>query len=389
MPARLRRLRSVLSGLGSLAAVLLLAILAQLLFASHGRPPVLVQGGSRPGGSGPLGTPTPTVIALGTWQSLNAISTVSPDEGWAAGSMTDCATPDSVGSRALLYHYQHGQWSPVLPPSIGTVSALQMLSASEGWVVTGSNTLAHYQNGQWSAQTISSVPGISGDASVDIRALRMLSPTAGWAVGEAMINVPQPQPPAPTTNMPQPLPTGIILRYDGSQWRVASTYAHASFTSIGLLAPDQGWIGGGGDYFSLSAPYKGWQGSNPLLLTLTDGAWTGETPLNLPGDTSLVDSVSAQPGAGAWLILNHAGGGAVSEAGGTPTALGGQWVAVPMPAIPNRDSLRSVWMVSPDEGWAVGSATWPSSSGQSAGLPNTVTPLILHYLRGTWSIVAS
>jgi len=69
----------------------------------------------------------------------------------------------------------------------------------------------------------------------------------------------------------------------------------------------------------------------------------------------------------------------------------GRWVQVQTPTIQQRRSayLSQVALLAPDEFWGVGDAIWltgiPSDMG--SGYTPTVTPLIVHYKNGVWSIV--
>ncbi|HEX6123608.1 MAG TPA: hypothetical protein VFY89_10630, partial [Ktedonobacterales bacterium] len=171
-----QRLRTTLSGVGSLAAVLLIAVLAQLLFASHGRPSVPGRTGSQVGPGDPGGTPTPTVIAVtpGTYQALSAISMVSPEEGWAAGVATNYAVKNAPWS-TLLYHYHQGQWTSEQAPNVGMVTAIQMLSPTDGWI-TGQQGLLRYDGASW--QPVSLGPLTMSNFGP----LQMLSADDGWLV---------------------------------------------------------------------------------------------------------------------------------------------------------------------------------------------------------------
>jgi hypothetical protein len=53
-------------------------------------------------------------------------------------------------------------------------------------------------------------------------------------------------------------------------------------------------------------------------------------------------------------------------------------------------NIAAISMLSPTEGWAVGTAYWPRKygvpAGPGSGYTPTITPLILHYHDGVWSV---
>jgi hypothetical protein len=53
-------------------------------------------------------------------------------------------------------------------------------------------------------------------------------------------------------------------------------------------------------------------------------------------------------------------------------------------------NIAAISMLSPTEGWAVGTAYWPRKYGipsdTGLGYTPTITPLLLHYHDGVWSV---
>lgn len=79
---------------------------------------------------------------------INSIAMVSPSEGWAGGQMDSFAT----GLETVLLHYVNGQWEATSPSYSGSIGAIVMVSATEGWAAVGGGGAAgflHYQNGRW------------------------------------------------------------------------------------------------------------------------------------------------------------------------------------------------------------------------------------------------
>ena len=68
----------------------------------------------------------------------------------------------------------------------------------------------------------------------------------------------------------------------------------------------------------------------------------------------------------------------------------GHWEAVTPPSVSSNWYLVGVHFTSPDEGWAVGQDSGGSSSDypDTSGTATTGRGLLLHYLNGSWSLVA-
>lgn len=154
-------------------------------------------------------------LTIGTNAEFLAVNFSSPTDGWAVGYQGNINLPTP-----LVYHYSNGIWQYITPPpnlsidlfsvsalaandvwivgnnpfhdlspsyilhwdgsswavqqtSVQGLDAIQMLSATEGWVV-GYRYFLHYVSGNWEQIT---VPG------EDSRSLSFISPSEGWAAG--------------------------------------------------------------------------------------------------------------------------------------------------------------------------------------------------------------
>ena len=71
----------------------------------------------------------------------------------------------------------------------------------------------------------------------------------------------------------------------------------------------------------------------------------------------------------------------------------GRWVQVKTPLIQGRRiaNVAATTFVGPHEFWGVGDAVWWTGipSGPSGGYQPTVTPLIVHYKNGSWTVIES
>lgn len=70
-------------------------------------------------------------------QALSAIMLVSATEGWA------------VGYHGALVHEVDGSWTPLRSPTNNDLFGIAMLSPTEGWAVGDQNTILHDDKGVW------------------------------------------------------------------------------------------------------------------------------------------------------------------------------------------------------------------------------------------------
>jgi hypothetical protein len=439
--------RRFVSWMASVAAVLTIALLAQLLFASHGhRPQPLGKAAATPVvhppeteltsvaivsptegwavGERSVGTGNVAVIyhyTGGLWApvsvpwkvSLQSVSAVSPSDVWAVGSPSGS---NPGGDPVMILHYNGSSWAPVsIPPSTGMLQSIDMVSANEGWAVSSGaglgnggpyapndSAILHYQAGTWTPQPVPPIPGFSAPYTVDLYGVSMLSVSEGWAVGEAQSVIQS----GDSATSGASAPTGVILQYTGGQWKVQRVIASKVLRSVSMVTPTEGWAVGETDTF-FHNPYD----PNPndslvesaahLLLHYTGGQWHEVAkpvgnPVYQSGTLGHIVMVSAAEG---WAVGDYPGSYDTQPDSADNTIIllhysGGRWTQVRQPVILHRyfAYVNGIAMVSASEGWAVGSAIWPPEDGlplSSGGFEPKITPLILHYLNGTWSVYAS
>jgi hypothetical protein len=296
--------------------------------------------------------------------ALNAVFMLSPTDGW------------TVGTNGLILHYTSGTWSgPVSPGATANVLlSVFMVSSGEGWAVGGGTqsqknaTILHYTGGTWTALPINLIP-LSPIHSFSLNWVYFTTPADGWAVGTA----------------------GVIVHFDGVNWGASTSPTLNNFTSIsfgppltGPVNPNDGWAVGNATFFNstLVPPFE------PTIFHWNGYVWTKGVAI---GATNDLNSVFMLNGGDAWAV----GGGPrpTASCSASPVALcpiilhfsGGSWNTVTPPQ--NGYTLKSVFMVSPTEGWSVGEQAGTSSDEQ-AGTPPT--GIILHYTVtggvGTWAV---
>ena len=337
--------------------------------------------------------------------SLRSVYMISPTEGWA------------VGDGGIIIHYSSGTWSgPVSPGTTATnLFSVFMVSSTEGWAFGAQGSILHYTGGSWSLLSSNLVP-TSPVNLMNFNSAFFNSASDGWVVG---------------TN-------GVIVHFDGVNYGTVTSPTINNFTSVsfgppltGPINPDDGWAVGNasatGGLLSHEPTIYHWDGfawtkgvaigttNNlnsvfmvntgdvwavgggnrttatcnsavcPVILHFTGGAWNTITPP--PGAYALksIFMVGSDEG---WAVGEQAASCTpVSFAPGStcyPTGIilhytisggVGTWAIFPAPTSPAPiHALQSVFMLSQDEGWAVGD-----------------NATILHYTVnggiGTWNLV--
>ncbi len=253
-----------------------------------------------------------------------------------------------------------------------------MLSAKEGWVV-GVNSILHYDGHTWQEQALPASLKLRTANTLLLDSLSMRSPAEGWAVGTLY-------PCTVGTACEQGAPAGVILHYIGGQWTMQKIMQGATLYEISMLSASAGWITG--SVATFVPPDEMAINMAPLLLRYTGGQWvTAPQPLNY-GSYQYVGGLQA-------ISFSSANDGwAVAYTSGVhPTLLhynGSAWSKVILPEIKNssRYDISRLVMLSANEGWAVGGVMEGQDQELSApgGYHPTITPLLLHYLNGTWSV---
>lgn len=95
---------------------------------------------------------------------------VSEADGWILGGGE---------IESIILRYRDGAWQKVDVPQGYTLTAMDMLSAEEGWFI-GIKGILHYRGGEWQ---IFDNPRGSGFATIV-----MLNGNEGWAVGDGILH---------------------------------------------------------------------------------------------------------------------------------------------------------------------------------------------------------
>jgi Putative zinc-finger len=374
---------------------------------------------------------------------LSKVVMVSATEGWAIDRNKvpgDCTTTPTPGTAIL--HYQHGYWSEVHTPysnkGCSSLDDIVMVSANEGWAMgtivnTGTATwertfVMHYIHGAWQDTNVDYLVDGGGKFLVfnskDIWLIGGVSPLHGEAYNDAY-----------NGDM-------LVLHYNGSTWtRIADPKLEHVFatTTWGSSSNDFNVAGFNGNPCGIESSANDTCPSKDVLLH-----YDGHTWIDLQGPDMSISSVSFSSSTEGWatgcrgqgppktctyiahfhngkwdapmqvtdkqyygissiLMLSPTEGWAVGRqilhySNGVWTTV---WTAsmpawIPTPEATSVDpteeaqnkSLRymfapflsSISMISPTEGWAVGTSY--STSGDHV----LHLPLLMHCSNGVWSV---
>lgn len=318
---------------------------------------------------------------------LYSVFMVSQTEGWA------------VGQGGAIYHYIGGSWTAFTSPISTTLRSVYMLSPTDGWAVGDGGVIIHYTAGTWSG------PVSPGTTSSNLLGVFMTSSTEGWGLGAkgAILHYFGGSWTALPSNLVPTSPVeffnftavffrtasdgwgvgtnGVILHFDGSNWGTVTSPTINNFTSISFGPPltgpinsNDGWaVGNASVSPSLEPTIYHWNGF----------MWTKGVAIGTKNDLNSVFMIN---GGDVWTVGggNHATASCGPEGSLCPVILhftGGSWNTITPP--PGFYTIKSVFMVNSNEGWAV---------GEEVGLPHP-TGIILHYTVtagvGTWGIIPS
>ncbi len=213
---------------------------------------------------------------------------------WIGGTSTDASHADTTQtSGILLSRTGNGPWSR---KTFGTgITALDFVSATDGWAVGLGSAIYHFSGASWS-QVPANLP-----TTIDLFGIAMRSSTDGWIVGDL----------------------GTFLHYDGTAWRPGPHVAHETLYAVALSATD-GWA----------------SGQDGVTLRLIDGQWTEvATPMFATSRAIVIDS-----GGNVWVVGDS---GSVFE---WQTA-DGLWHHISQP---NQDQLNTIAVTPNGTAWVGG-----------------------------------
>jgi len=155
-------------------------------------------------------TIVPSADIITTTNVLRSVSTLSPNDVWAAGYFLETQGENGY-ERTLVEHWDGSQWSIVPSPNSGREARfwdVAALSHNDVWAVgsyTDVNVHGHSLVEHWDGIQWSIVPSPSPGQDVNsLYGVSALAPNDVWAVGRRRLN--------PTTDIT------FTIHWDGSQW---------------------------------------------------------------------------------------------------------------------------------------------------------------------------
>jgi hypothetical protein len=134
--------------------------------------------------------------------TLNAITMVTPSDGWA------------VGNSGLILHWNGITWAPVSSPTAANLTAVEIVSPNDGWALGSGGVLLRWNGSTWQSFT--------NPTPVSLGAIDMLSSSDGWGISAAK-----------------------IYHWDGNAWTEASGPITAgTLSDIAMASATQGWAVG-------------------------------------------------------------------------------------------------------------------------------------------------
>ncbi len=261
----------------------------------------------------------------GTYPVINGISMFNAHDGWAVGAMTK-------GSNiAFFLHYDGHQWRRVTPPLTAAERAytsspgyparpvgfdngrgsIQMLAPDEFWAATGtslpdgSETYIHYHNGIWDRPVLN-IPACRANLPGPSRPDQFTCNLQALAMLSSSEGWAVGHVGIATTVNGQQISdtnAGAIFHYGDGKWQLQYTLPHAGFSGVTMLSSTEGWAVGTQDDSSNSNSSE-----SPVLLHYHDGVWQpASSPLStLPKHASYFGSFSAPiavQGQDLWLTV--------------------------------------------------------------------------------------
>ncbi len=212
----------------------------------------------------------------------------------------------AMGNAGRIEHFDGTSWTDVPSPVSGSanITALDMISATDGWAFTVDSDILHYVSGSWA--NVGTLPNSS-----HIQSVAMISAAEGWAVGDASFEA-------------------VIFHYTtaGGWQSVTPPVSAGPLNSITMLSATRGFA----------------VGLNSTILDYNAGTWTLVTLPN--GHTvSNLYAVFALSATDVW---------ASGQSGVSWHYDGSSWTEVDVDT--GSQAIYAIWMFGPNDGWAVGTA---------------------------------
>ncbi len=319
---------------------------------------------------------------------LNSVFCNAPNDCWSVGDRT---ANNNNGWMFLRWNgliWQRTQTTAPNSTAQGLLSVF-MLDTNYGWAVGGPNNdrFVRWNGANW----VNNFPG----AVSQLNSVFLLSANNGWAVGDvqggnevvyqwdganwtrlAASGI------IPNQNLESVFCTsnnecfvaganGTISRWSGAVWTNVSPGGNqlnsvVTIDTTGDGIADDGWaVGAGGVIFRWNgAAWNLWAQANATLLRWRDVAWN-DVSATLPLSTNRLRAISMLSYADGWAVGSRTGGttnGWMFRRWSNPVA--NAWNDFGVDTAPTiAQNLNAVYMISSNDGWAVGNRTGATTNG--------------------------
>ncbi len=143
-----------------------------------------------------------------------AVDMVSATEGWV------------VGNRCQILHLAAGEWRDEvleLPPAARRdhhLLDIEMLGGHEGWAMGTRGLVAHYRAGRWRTMTLPELPEERRDPN--LAAVEVAPDGSVWVAGTG----------------------GFLASFDGTRWRLFDAATHHDLMGLAVRSADEAWAVG-------------------------------------------------------------------------------------------------------------------------------------------------
>ena len=344
-----------ISGMVAVAAVVLLAIFAQLVFSNR-------QGGGAAGNH-------PLVSLPNTQGYFTDVSMVSPTEGWATGIFTKTPLGTVSPNDIVLYHYLNGAWAPVLVPVPFALNngyftgGISMDSATDGWVAGNNGRdnsyVLHYANGAWHPITNPTF----GNGILRVQAL---SATSIWVATLS----------------------SMLYHFDGLHWttidlsHALGSYQITQITGFQMVSNTEGWAVAGG---SKGSSY------GTFFLHFLQGTWVVQGAMDPNIAIGALTMASATEG---WALGFQSVPDPTGNTYRVPLKMhvyhfqNGQWSEGTLPLSQlNNVVLDAIGIASPSDVWITGQDNSTIYGQTTSGYHSN--SVLLHLVGGQWQRITA
>jgi hypothetical protein len=416
--------------LGSAAAVLVVALLAgTLLTRMHGTPSQTT--GGLGNFSPPKGACAPEDIKahLPANSGFSSLAMVSPDEGWAVGSIGPIGlNDDPSGISTLILHFHNCVWEPVstsFPKA--WLSSVSMGSATDGWAIgtTNSNSplVLHYVNGVWKQVTLPGEGALNGIYT----SVHMLSADEGWIViahsknsqgfmsygllhlfngqwSEVAIPVPGVEdvlPVAPNevwvagsaSNIQE---DPVLYHYQAGTWTKAVLPTGVQIDHLRMVSPNDIWASG-----HINA-----ENNDPVTQTASvlhyDGNGWRQAPVDTSGKPQIVEAFDSVTSWAFTMQRSRTPDGSGYAVGSAQYHLDGKWYPVQWPLttfgdsratgggssagwnVPGAQGIETLTRVEKDTYWTIGYIEKTKANPSGGGKTIYAAAVLLYFANGVW-----